>query len=218
MRTPKKMAKGNFIVFEGLDGSGSSTQARLLHEALIEKGHTVYLTSEPTHGPVGNLIRLAMSHRLQFSSDVEIEDRQLAYLFAADRHDHLFNSLNGIVPLVERGAIVISTRYFLSSFAYHCNSDSDIALVERLNRDFPCADVTFFLDCPVDTCLARIRKSRSSHEKYETADKLHMVRKYYDRAFERYSAPLYLINAERTQEETHREIIERTEALLRNGA
>ena len=205
---------GRFIVFEGLDGSGTSTQARLLHEALLREGQQVFLTAEPTNGPVGNLIRLAMNHRLHFSDDTEVEDRQLAHLFAADRHDHLYNSVNGVLALLQRDATVISTRYYLSSYAYHCNSPWDVDLVRRLNADFPPPHVTFFIDCPVDVCLARIAGSRTNAEKYETENKLRLVRRHYEEAMQAFPGTIHRIDGSRPQEEIHALVLA---ALRENG-
>src|SRR5438874_12719044 len=89
--------KGLFIVFEGLDGSGSTTQANLLYERLVEHGRKAWLTSEPSSGPIRQLIRLFFSGRVVLPSDPAIRDRQFAYLFAADRFDHLHNATTGIL-------------------------------------------------------------------------------------------------------------------------
>ena len=104
--------KGTFIVFEGLDCSGSSTQATLLYERLINIGRKVYLTSEPSAGPVGTLIRLFFSGRVILPPARDVRDAQFAYLFAADRFDHLYNPTNGVVKHLEEDVDVISTRYF----------------------------------------------------------------------------------------------------------
>lgn len=106
------MKKGKFIVFEGLDGSGTSTQSQLLQNALLEKGEKVHLTCEPSPGPIGNMIRQAMQGRILFSKQDDEFDQQMAYLFAADRYDHLNNPVDGVLKLVNEGFYVISTRYF----------------------------------------------------------------------------------------------------------
>lgn len=198
---------GRFIVFEGLDGSGTSTQSRLLHEALLREGGQVYLTAEPTTGPVGSLIRQALNHRLHFSDDPETDDRQLAHLFAADRYDHLHNAVNGMLALLRRGATVISTRYYLSSFAYHCNSPEDFELVRRLNADFPAPHVTFFIDVPVEVCLARIAGSRTNAEKYETEHKLRTVRGRYEEAMRDFPGVVHRIDGSLPQEEIHARVL-----------
>ena len=216
MASKHQTQRGKFIVFEGLDGSGTSTQARLLQEALINDGREAFLTSEPTHGPVGNLIKLAMTHRLFFSKNIDNDDKQLAYLFAADRFDHLYNSLNGVFEHLDKGAMVSSTRYFLSSFAYHCNDDDDVELVRRLNKDFPPADITFFIDCPPDICIQRINSTRAVPEKYENLVKLESVRKNYLNAIDEYekTALIYTLDGTQSQSSLHDEILQKLKDVL----
>jgi dTMP kinase len=199
---------GLFIVFEGLDGSGSSTQARLLKDALSRELPKVYLTAEPSAGPVGQLIRLAMSHRVVFSDDEAADDRQLAYLFAADRYDHLHNKVDGVLKQMANGAVVISTRYYLSSFAYHCRTDDDFARVARLNEEFPPADLTFYIDCPVETCLRRIEQRQFVSEKYEHRAKLVSVRDNFEKALANYPHELHRLDGEAPPDDLHQQVLE----------
>ena len=169
--------KGSFIVFEGIDGSGSSTQARILYEKILSSNmQKVSLTSEPTNGPIGQTIRSIMQGRIVTCITDEMDDRLLAYLFAADRHDHLYNSVNGIVEKLERNFTVISTRYYLSSLAYHVGNSIDYSFVYDLNKNFPLPDITFYIDCPVDVSIERLKK-RDHLEKYENKAKLEVVKK-----------------------------------------
>src|SRR5437870_4053780 len=103
------MPRGAFIVFEGLDGAGISTQARLLHERLIASEVPCNRSFEPTAGPVGSLLRQYLAHRVQF------DPHTVAALFAADRLDHLYNRTNGIAQRLENGITEISERYLFSS-------------------------------------------------------------------------------------------------------
>ncbi|MCP4673516.1 MAG: dTMP kinase, partial [Desulfobacula sp.] len=84
------IAKGKFIVFEGIDGSGKSTQIQNISKRLKTQGLKAYTTFEPTDGPVGSLIRQMLS------GEIKIDQRTIASLFAADRTDHLTNKKNGI--------------------------------------------------------------------------------------------------------------------------
>ena len=150
--------KGMFIVFEGIDGSGTSTQAEMLNNYFLNNQKKCHLTSEPSSGPIGNMIRQAFKGRLNLSKGVnpyidggDLFDEQMAYLFAADRHDHLYNEIDGVIKLVNQDAIVISTRYYFSSYAYHCNSDADFELVTNLNSRFPKPDLVVYLDNTVDS-------------------------------------------------------------------
>jgi dTMP kinase len=135
-----------------------------------------------------------MKHRLLLTNDHAGDDRQLAYLFAADRYDHLFNAVDGLVGLLARGTHVISTRYFLSSFAYHCDSEETFHLVQRLNADFPLPDITFFLDTPVAMCLERIHRGRVVPEKYENERKLLDVRRRYEEAIQRLNMSVIVLD------------------------
>jgi len=100
----KNTNKGKFIVFEGLDGSGQSTQAGLLKDFLLEKGYEVILTKEPTiESEAGRKIRKVLDKKLNLSP------KELQELFAQDRKEHLENI---IIPALKQGKMVISDRYF----------------------------------------------------------------------------------------------------------
>lgn len=198
--------RGKFIVFEAIDGSGTSTQARLLHDYLFKEGYRVYLTEEPSTGPIGNLIRLALNRRFRMTGDKKLDDRQLALLFAADRHDHLYNEVDGIMKKIEEGWIVICTRYLFSSLVYNCTTEEEREFVQKLNSEFPLPDLLLFLDCPLDVCLGRLTKGRLATDMYENAEKLKRVRQSYDRLLNEYTAPVRFINANAPIEEQHQEI------------
>ena len=90
-----KKQKGNFIAFEGIDGSGKSTQIGLLAERLKKEGVCCYTTMEPTNAPVGSLVRQVMTGRIR------MDNKAIAALFAADRLDHLLNEVDGIASKIE---------------------------------------------------------------------------------------------------------------------
>ncbi len=195
-----------FIVFEGLDGSGTSTQSRLLGEYIRQiSGTRVRLTSEPSPGPIGQMIRTGMSGRLRFSEDEKVFDRQMAYLFAADRHDHLYNEVNGILLSKGNGETVISTRYFFSSYAYHCECDADFHFIRSLNGSFPDPDAVVYLDVAVETSSARLAE-RTHLDRYENARKLERVKRNYDKVFADYSGPFLRVQAHLDPQELHRQI------------
>ncbi len=173
----------NFIVFEGLDGAGSSTQAALLEANFRKAGRKVHLSHEPSSGPAGNLIKLIMKGRMEAGDTIRNKDRQLAYLFAADRHDHLYNSIDGIYSLTSRGFTAISTRYFFSSFAYNARASEDFDLVDRLNRDFPIPELIVYLTIPVEEAIHRLDQ-RGVRENYEVESELKRVAANYGRIFE----------------------------------
>lgn len=168
-----------FIVFEGLDGAGSSTQAAILKNRLEDAGRRVLLSSEPTPGPVGTLIKQMMRGRLAGCPTREETERQLAYLFAADRHDHLYNRVDGVRGRLDDGYLLISTRYHFSSFAYNASNEKAWDLVERLNRDFPLPELVVYLTCPLEVSLARLDR-RDLLEFYEQEEEQRRVRDAYE--------------------------------------
>lgn len=162
--------RGRFVVLEGLDGSGISTQARRLAAALDLRGVAYHCTREPTDGPVGSQIRLALTHRL------ELDPTTLALMFAADRSDHIRTA---ILPRLEAGVHVVSERHVLSSIAYQGGQLADPAWVGAINRENLRAvtpDLTVFLDVPPDVSLGRIDAGRHARELFEQRDTLATTR------------------------------------------
>ena len=204
--------KPRFIVFEGLDGSGTSTQATMLEKAWLHAGHKAMLTSEPSSGPVGNLIRQAFKGRMKFQSDPEQFDQQMAYLFAADRFDHLYNDFDGVIPMMSRGLSVISTRYFFSSFAYHCTHESHWELVRRLNQDFPAPDLLVYLHNPVAESVRRLGQ-RATLDSYGKADKLSIVAQNYERVLQEFDGAKLVMDATLNPLEIHAAVIGKLESL-----
>lgn len=170
-----------FIAFEGIDGSGKSTQVRLLTERWQAMGRKVHQTCEPTNGPIGSLIRDAFGHRRQF------DDRVIAGLFVADRLNHLLEEQTGILDLLAQGHHVFSDRFYLSSFAYqgaHMPMEWVIqanALSAGLRRP----DLHIFVDLAPERCMERLAASRPSLERYETLQNLELVYRQYHLAMER---------------------------------
>jgi dTMP kinase len=135
-----------------------------------------FCTREPTDGPVGSLIRLALTHRL------ELDPTTLALMFAADRSDHIRTA---ILPRVEAGVNVVSERHVLSSIAYQGAQLGDPAWVRSINRENLRAvtpDLTIFLDVPPDVSLGRIDAGRHARELFEQGDTLRSTREAFLRA------------------------------------
>lgn len=173
--------RGKFIAFEGIDGSGKSTQAALFADRLRETGVRCYGTMEPTGGPIGTLIRQFLSGRMK------ADNRVIASLFAADRLDHLLNEVNGIKAKIEDGIAVVTDRYYFSSYAYH-SVDVPMDWVITLNEQSSQIlrpDLTVFIDVDPDVALERIAKNRFHQELFETKSRLVKVRENYMRAFEK---------------------------------
>jgi dTMP kinase len=172
---------GRFIVFEGLDGAGTTTQARLLAERLTGLGRTAYLAHQPSEGPVGLLIRQILAGRSatpQADGKLGIVDEQvMALLFAADRLDHLGAQID---PRLARGEDVILDRYTLSSLAYQGASVSHDFILQA-NRFARKPDLTLFLYVPAGIALERVRSRGAKLERYETAHQLQLIEREYSR-------------------------------------
>jgi len=171
---------GKFIVFEGIDGSGKSTQIRMISNRIQEQNLQVYTTFEPTAGPIGSLIRQMLSGK------IKTDQRTLAFLFAADRMDHLVNEENGIRKKIDKGELVLCDRYYFSSYAYHAQyMDMEWVIhANSLNAEILRPDLTIFIDVEPEICLERIKNNRSDFEMYEKIDIMKKVRMNYLKAFE----------------------------------
>jgi dTMP kinase len=176
----KNQGRGRFIVFEGIDGSGKSTQIQRVAARLETLGFSVCQTFEPTDGPIGSLIRQMLA------GQIETDQRTIAQLFAADRTDHLVCRKGGIREKVDQGKIVICDRYYFSSYAYHAQH-IDMKWVihaNSLNADILRPDLTIFIDVAPEICFDRIKNNRGNFEMYEKLTVMKQVRKNYFKAFE----------------------------------
>lgn len=176
-----KDVKGQFLVFEGIDGSGKTTQVQNVCRRLKAEGKDTVATFEPTDGPIGSLIRQMLSGSLP------TDQRTIASLFAADRTDHLVHPETGVRKLVDEGKTVVCDRYYFSSYAYHAQYiDMDwVIQANSLNADILRPDVTLFIDVDPEVCLERLKASRENLEIYEKIDIMKQVRANYFRAFDR---------------------------------
>jgi len=197
------------VVLEGLDGAGTTTQCASLGVALRRRGHEVVLTQEPTSGPVGTLIRQALTGRLGLpAGGGPLTAHTLALLFAADRADHQAVVLE---PALARGAVVLSDRYLLSSLAYQ-GAEVGAAWVAAINRPARMPDLTLFLEVTPSVAAAR-REGRGSVEELYEAEAL-QARTYtaYQRAIRlrrRAGERVRVLDGERPAEEvTHAALAE----------
>ncbi len=139
---------GRFIVLEGIDGAGTTTQARRLAAALTARGIDCHTTREPSDGPIGALVRASLA-----AGGPAFDAAGRALLFAADRLHHVAAEID---PHLARGAWVVSDRYLLSSLAYQ-GLDCDEAWVRAINRYARAPDRTILLDVPAEEAVRRIR-------------------------------------------------------------
>jgi dTMP kinase len=207
------MKPGMFIVFEGIDGAGTTTQAKLLADWFGEKGKPCRLTWEPSQGRIGKMIREYLAGTVDVP-DVDRHYHALALLFAADRLDHLAREVE---PRLREGTHVISDRYALSSLVYqslHC----DPAWVRSVNGEAIRPHVTFLLDVPVDMALTRLARRNlfTISEIYETEEQLTKIRELYLKAAREMVSEhnIIVIDGGASVEEVQRQILIQLEPRL----
>jgi dTMP kinase len=166
--------RGRFIVLEGIDGSGTTTQAKRLAEALEQRGVTVCLTCEPTPGPVGKLIRQALQHKLVAENGMSVREvawSTMALLFAADRRDHLDSV---VIPALVAGETVVCDRYVLSSLTYQSVTSPEGAAalpwIRELNARAQRADLTLVLDVSDEVAAERRAARGGPAEMFEVRE------------------------------------------------
>lgn len=197
-----------FIVFEGIDGAGKTTQIKLLRDKLAARGIECYITAEPTDMPSGKLIREALSGRVKTTT------AEMADMFARDRVIHNKDMEKGIGSHLERGICVISDRYYYSSLAYQ-GSELGYETVAALNLDNPdirTPDICLFLDLSPEKSLERIgKRADTPTEIYENYDYLEKTRKMFFDVFDRLRARgehIEIIDASGSAEEISDKIID----------
>ena len=191
-----------FIVLEGIDGSGKTTQTFMLEHRLRRMGRKVYATREPTDGIIGGIIRAALTTKLRISH------RTLQILFAADRSEHV----KEIGDRLRAGYDVICDRYFFSSIAYGM-VDLDMDWLIKMNSVFPTPDVTILLDLPADIALRRLG-DRYSKTFFERRKLLEEVRDNFLTLKDRYPN-FHIVDASREPEEIHEDIFRLVSRYIR---
>lgn len=169
------MVLKNFIVFEGIDGAGTSTQIKRLVNSAPEK---YIATAEPTGGATGKFLRKMLA------GDFKVDEKTNAYLFAADRCEHIFGK-GGVQELCEAGKIVVSDRYFFSSLAYQSVS-CGLELPMLLNSPFPLPEYLFFFDINPEVSLARVNARNEKKEIYENLEAQKKIAELYEKVIGMY--------------------------------
>ncbi|NVJ21032.1 dTMP kinase [Myxococcus sp. AM011] len=178
----KSARRGRFIVLEGLDGAGTTTQAERLASALRAEGHAVLTTREPSDGPVGTLIRQALTGRLGLPNGAgPLAPETLALLFAADRTDHLAAR---VLPALEEGKLVLCDRYVLSSLAYQ-GASLPMAWVEAVNGYAVSPDLTLFVGVAPEVAAKRRAARGGAAELFEADEAQRRIAKQYLAAIRR---------------------------------
>lgn len=193
----------NFIVFEGIDGSGKSTQLKLLQKKLQD----AWFTAEPTNVKIGAFLRSILR------GEIDAHPTTVVHLFAADRAEHVYGK-DGIVERSENGEIVVCDRYLFSNLAYQgvtCGLDLPL----KLNSDFPLPQIVFYFDIQPEKSLARVQ-GRGESEIYEKLDFLQSTYDMYNKVFDLYKdsgVKIVRIDATKSAEEIAEEVFQ----LIRNA-
>ena len=205
------MKQGRFIVLEGIDGAGKTTQAAMLGKYLTESGRQVVRTAEPTGFPSGVALRRALSGAEKKS------ECEMAVMFVQDRIAHNIHRTEGIEAILRTGADVLCDRYYYSTLAYQGQS-TEYAWVKGMNLSCPeirKPDLCIYLDLTPAQSLERIRAGRESLEIYENEETLGRVRTAFLRVFEdlKDTDRIAVVDAYRTPEDIAAEIRGLVDAL-----
>ena len=171
------MVLKNFIVFEGIDGAGTSTQIKRIVESDPEK---YVATAEPTSGPTGKFLRRMLA------GEFHVDEKTNAYLFAADRCEHIFGK-GGVKELCDSGKTVVSDRYFFSSLAYQSVS-CGLELPILLNSTFPLPEYLFFFEINPEISLKRVNARNENKEIYENLDAQKKIAALYEKVISMYES------------------------------
>lgn len=175
--------RGLFVAFEGMDGSGNTTQSKLLAEFLKSEGRSVVLTKEPTEGYVGKRIRAVLQKRAT-AAPLELQQ-----MFVADRREHMATVVD---PALKFGKVVVTDRYMFSTLAFG-GIDVPLEKLRAMNAEFRVPDITFIIDVQPDVALDRVEgrlaqagKRKEDAELFEELGKLKRVRENYLRVAKLY--------------------------------
>ena len=202
-----------FIAIEGLDGSGGTTQSRLLKEWLEQNGHNVHLTREPSEGPVGKFIKSSL---LSNAQERPLGENIFPYLFAADRQDHLDNE---IFPALKEGKFVVTDRYYHSSLAYQ-GLTLGIPFVANINSVFRKPDLTLILWLQPEVSFERIKMRGAPVERYETLDHLRSIEEAYKSVLAHCRAQgenIIRVDARGTIDEVHQKVVALVQETIKSN-
>ncbi|MGI8638332.1 MAG: dTMP kinase [Pyrinomonadaceae bacterium] len=208
--------RGKFITFEGIDGSGKSTQLRMLASELLMQGFKVLMTCEPGGTPLGRRLREAF-----LETEENVSPLAELLLFAADRAQHVSFLVK---PAIEEGKIVISDRYADATFAYQGAGrgfpEKTVNQVIELATDGLKPNLTLFFDLPIEKAFLRMNsRSHNGEQKNrmdkETAEFYERVRAAYLKIAANEPERFRIINASNSIEEIHTKVIETVSEFLK---
>lgn len=198
------MKQGLLIAVEGIDGTGKSTQIKLLADYLRQKGCEVVVTREPTAGPWGRRIRELYQDRSSCTPEEELE------MFINDRRDHVRKVIG---PALASGRIVLTDRYYFSTAAYQGAAGMDVEHIFACNRFAPQPDLVILLTMDPQISIRRISEIRGEKPNdFEQVDQLRKVAEL----FESFTQPcICRVPAEDSVDQVHQRIRQHVDTLLR---
>ena len=206
------MVLKNFIVFEGLDGAGTTTQIKKIAQKFPQE--KLFISAEPTSNQTGLFLRKILK------GEFSVNEKTSSFLFAADRCEHLYGK-NGILEQISNGKVAITDRYIFSSLAYQsvtCGKE----LPELLNSSFPLPEILFYFKINPEISLKRVENRGEQKEIYEKIEFQKKTSQIYDSIMNEYSNPqksqgmkIVTIDAEKSIEEISEIIYSYLEPLFR---
>lgn len=190
-----------FVVIEGNDGSGTTTQAQMLTNYLCERGARVVQSAQPTKSPIGKEIRRLLAEPIQDQPQMLT---CLALLFAADRMQHVHDV---IATSIKSSDWIILDRYVLSSYVYQ-GLHVPLSFIKEINRYALVPDFTIVLDIDAHLSLERLRARASSSDFYETPEFLDEIRKRYISLSAENPGDTVVIDARGSMQEVHDAIVQ----------
>lgn len=211
----KNPHKGLFVVLEGIDGSGKTTQCNLVVDELQKQGIDAVCTKEPTDGEIGKLIRKVLSE------DVKVPASSIQYLIAADRAVHQ----EEVRQLLTEGKVVVSDRYFWSAVAYgtadkeevDLQNDAEVLLVSQsilsMYNQFLLPDISFYLDISLSSAVDRLSQMDKRKELYERKEKLERIETGYKWLLQQFPDVFTKIDGEKSSDEVTNTIVDEIQKL-----
>ncbi len=196
----KNPFKGKFIAFEGLDGSGQTTQAVLLKKYLENQGLSVVLTKEPTwDNEAGKWVNETLRENKKLNPE---ELKVLQKKFAEDRDWH---QKNKVIPALKQEKTVIADRSQFSSFAFGAASGVDLNYLLSLNQNFIEPDLIMLLKVSPKVCIVRIQKRGEKEALFEKEEQLERVWKVYEKLTKKFKN-IVMVDGEKSIQEIHKKI------------
>jgi dTMP kinase len=202
---------GRFVVLEGIDGAGTTTQTARLVARLRGAGVAAKATREPSDGPIGTLVRQVLSGRIVVPGGRAPGWATMALLFAADRMDHVETEID---PIVSGGGVVVSDRYDASSLAYQSvtsgsNGKGAVEWIRTLNRNARRPDLTVVLDVPPDVAANRRESRGEAAQLYEQNEVQRALAAFYKRLAEHLPEDrVVLVDASASVDEVHERVFD----------